>query len=31
VHLLATVIEEVQDLASMSDILPGSSYRLLPA
>jgi uncharacterized metal-binding protein len=31
VHLLATAIEEGRDLSSMSGILAGSSYRLLPA
>jgi hypothetical protein len=31
VHLLATAVEEGRDLSSMSGILAGSSYRLLPA
>jgi hypothetical protein len=31
VHLLATAIEEGQDLSSMSGILADSSYCLLPA
>ncbi len=31
VHLPATAIEEGRDPSSMSGILAGSSYRLLPA
>jgi hypothetical protein len=31
VHLLATAIEEGQDLSSMNGILAGTAYRLLLA
>ncbi|WP_157530899.1 hypothetical protein [Microtetraspora niveoalba] len=30
VHLLATAIEEGRDLSSMSGVLAGTAYRLLP-